>query len=107
LPPSGVRASSGDNVASPQAAGIRAVVRAGSSDVKRCYEWALTRPPGLAGRMAFDVTVSAGTVTQVEVATDEPGDEVLVACIRGVIEAWRFDAEVRDTLHIPFVFNAS
>lgn len=97
-----VEAASGEG-----ADAIRATVKRYSPRVKSCYEQRLKEVPSLGGRVAVDVSISAGRVTSVSIAENTTGDAKLESCITRSIKGWRFDASVSDDVYLPFSLNAS
>ena len=97
-----VEAASGEG-----ADAIRATVKKYSPRVKSCYEQRLKEVPSLGGRVAVDVSISAGRVTSVSIAENTTGDSKLESCITRSIKGWRFDTSVSDDVYLPFSLNAS
>ncbi|MEC7949477.1 MAG: AgmX/PglI C-terminal domain-containing protein, partial [Myxococcota bacterium] len=97
-----VEAASGEG-----ADAIRATVKRYQARIKQCYEQRLKEVPSLGGRVAADVSISAGRVTSVSIAENTTGDGKLEACITRSIKSWRFDTSVSDDIYLPFSLNAS
>jgi outer membrane biosynthesis protein TonB len=87
--------------------GIRSTLKKYSGQVKSCYERRLKENPNVAGRVAVDVDIASGRVTNVSVAENTTGDKALESCITSAIRRWRFDASVTDSVYLPFSLNAS
>jgi hypothetical protein len=85
-------------------------VRARMGAIKACYERALKRNPGLAGKVAIRWTITgAGTVTGVDVDQDSMGDSEVTSCMKSRIATWRFPAPSGGAVEVsfPFVFQSS
>jgi outer membrane biosynthesis protein TonB len=85
-------------------------VKARMGAIKACYERALKRNPGLAGKIAIRWTITgAGTVTGVDVDQDSMGDSEVTNCMKSRIATWRFPAPSGGAVEVsfPFVFQAS
>jgi hypothetical protein len=85
-------------------------VKARMSAIKACYERALKRNPGLAGKVAMRWTITgAGTVSGVEVDQDSMGDSEVTGCMKSRIATWRFPAPSGGAVEVsfPFVFQSS
>jgi hypothetical protein len=95
--------------ADPDPDGIAATVRERRPVVKACFDRALKRKPGLAGKAVGRWTIDvAGQVTAFSWQTDELGSPAFGACARKVIESWRFPArDAPTTVSFPFVFGGS
>ena len=86
-----------------------AFVRERLPAVKACFDRALKRKPGLAGKAVGRWTVDvAGQVTAFSWQTDELGSPTFGTCARKVIESWRFPTRgAPTTVSFPFVFGRS
>lgn len=87
--------------------GIRSTLKKYQGQVKSCYERRLKENPNVAGRVAVDVDIASGRVTNVTIAENTTGDKALESCITSSIRRWRFDESVTDSVYLPFSLNAS
>jgi hypothetical protein len=83
---------------------VVAVVVAGSPDLRRCYESALTEHPAAAGRIVLQIHVRAdGHVIDADVVESEIDDGMLTDCFGRRARHWHFPASAHDvTLRYPF-----
>lgn len=83
---------------------VVAVVVAGSPDLRRCYESALTEHPTAAGTLLLELHVRAdGHVVTAEVVESAIEDGVLTDCFSQAARYWHFPASAHDvTLRYPF-----
>ena len=84
-------------------------IRARRKAIAACYERALKTKPTLAGKLVvrFSIT-AAGTISAVDIDDDTLGAPEVGACVRAIIQRWRFapPAEAPVELSFPFVFQA-
>jgi TonB family protein len=84
-------------------------IRARRKAIAACYERALKTKPTLAGKLVvrFSIT-AAGTIAAVDIDDDSLGAPEVGACVRAIIQRWRFapPAEAPVELSFPFVFQA-
>ena len=84
-------------------------IRARRKAIAACYERALKTKPTLAGKLVvrFSIT-AAGTISAVDIDDDSLGAPEVGACVRAIIQRWRFapPAEAPVELSFPFVFQA-
>ena len=84
-------------------------IRARRKAIAACYERALKTKPTLAGKLVvrFSIT-AAGTIAAVDIDDDTLGAPEVGACVRAIIQRWRFapPAEAPVELSFPFVFQA-
>jgi hypothetical protein len=88
--------------------GFAAVVRGRVSSVKACYDQALRRAPGLAGKAVARWTVdTAGKVTGFSWQSNEMKSAGFSLCAERVIESWKFAPGGEPTVvSFPFVFGS-
>ncbi len=93
--------------ADPDPNGFAAVVRGRVSSVKACYDQALRRAPGLAGKAVARWTVdTAGKVTAFAWQSNEMKSATFSLCAERVIESWTFAPGGAPTVvSFPFVFG--
>ena len=87
--------------------GIKTTVRQKSGQVKYCYEQRLKENPNISGRLAVDVSISAGRVVSVVIAENTTGDNALEDCVVRKIRAWRFPEDAEGDISLPFALSAS
>ncbi len=100
---------------SPDAAGIRAAVKAAIPDLKACYEPWLGLNPDLEGKLTLsfrlptEVADGGPTVTDVETTAGTVGNELVDGCVRNVFAGLDFTppADEDVTVNYPLVFNAA
>lgn len=67
------------------------------ASLRRCYDDALRRRPGVAGRMTYTIRIDdLGVITEVIVEEDGLGDPAFTDCTRTKIAAWRFASAPED-----------
>ena len=70
---------------------IREVVRANISQIRACYNQALTKDPKASGKVVIDFTIGEqGTVTKSTVAANDLKDASVSVCMSSVITGWVF-----------------
>ena len=87
---------------------LAAFVRARMGLIKACYENALKRNPGLAGRIAIRFTIlETGALADVVAAQSSLASGEVAACIATTMRAWRtpFRPSGPVTVEYPFVFQ--
>lgn len=88
---------------------IRQVIHANRAAVRACYDAALGRVPGLAGKVAVHFVISpGGPVASASVAEDTVGDAPLAACITAAVQTWVFPKPKGDGVVVvtyPFIFK--
>jgi hypothetical protein len=86
---------------------IRRVVKMHAAEVRACYERALQRQPGLAGKVVIRFVIAhSGLVQSAKATTDEVG---IGGCVAKAARRWRFPAGKGGGIVIvsyPFVFRA-
>jgi hypothetical protein len=92
-------------------AAITRIVRAGSDDVRACYEKnVLAMDPSAEGTYEVQFTIGPrGTVVDTQQVRNDFKQPELPACIGGVIRSWRFPAPGRGgevEVSFPWVFTA-
>jgi hypothetical protein len=87
--------------------GIKSVVRRKKGQVQYCYELRLKENPNIGGRLAINVNIAAGRVTQVTIAENGTGDSGIEACVVGKVRRWRFAPEVSEKIYLPFALSSS
>jgi TonB family protein len=111
--PAGVPAAPGLSV---QPAGltdesVRRSIRGHLQGMKTCYEAALTRQPGLSGRVLLRFSVGDdGTVRRSEIASSTFQNADLDACMGRAVCRWRFNAPAGGeevTITYPVTFTAA
>jgi TonB family protein len=84
-------------------------IRARRKAIAACYERALKARPTLAGKLVVRFAITAaGTVSAVDIDDDTLGAPEVGACVRAIVQRWRFapPAEAPVELSFPFVFQA-
>ncbi len=87
--------------------GIKSVVRRKKGQVQYCYESRLKQNPNIGGRLAINVNISAGRVTEVRIAENGTGDSGIEACVIGKVRRWRFAPEVSENIYLPFALSSN
>jgi outer membrane biosynthesis protein TonB len=87
---------------------VRRYIHRSRNQIRRCYDAALAKNPGIAGKLVVDFTISGnGKVT----ATRASGlDADVEACVAAVIAAIEFPAPTGNAplnISYPFVFQAA
>lgn len=84
-------------------------IRARRKAIAACYERALKAKPTLAGKLVvrFSIT-AAGTIAAVDIDDDSLGAPEVGACVRAIIQRWRFapPTEAPVELSFPFFFTS-
>ena len=88
---------------------IRSVVARNRPQIRACYQQALTRRPGLEGRITVRWTVTPeGRVGATAVESNELGDTEVGACVSAAVARWAFPASDTPTsVTYPFVLTSS
>jgi TonB family protein len=90
-------------------ASITREIRTRRKAIAACYERALKTRPTLAGKLVvrFSIT-AAGTISTVDIDDDTLGAPEVGACVRAIVQRWRFapPSEAPVELSFPFVFQA-
>jgi TonB family protein len=84
-------------------------IRARRKAIAACYERALKARPTLTGKLVVRFTITgAGTISTVDIDDDTLGAPEVGACVRAIVQRWRFapPAEAPVELSFPFVFQA-
>ena len=84
-------------------------IRARRKAIAACYERALKARPTLAGKLVVRFTITAaGTISTVDIDDDTLGAPEVGACVRAIVQRWRFapPTEAPVELSFPFVFQA-
>jgi outer membrane biosynthesis protein TonB len=72
---------------------IRRIIRRHRNEVRYCYERALNRVPGLAGKLVVKMVIGAdGAVVSARTTSSTMGAPIVARCIERKIENWRFPA---------------
>jgi TonB family protein len=105
----GVRSSGdADAISGRDSRSLMAVVQRYKAGVKFCYDNALKKTPGLAGKITLQLDIApAGHVEKLAVVGNSMGNTALQRCIESQVRGWRFSpigsGTVRFTL--PLVFT--
>jgi hypothetical protein len=89
---------------------IAKVVNAHYQQIRACYERALLREPGLAGKLQIEWTIDvAGGVSQVKTKTTTLKSTDVINCILDNVKTWRFPKPVGGevVVNYPFIFNSA
>ena len=90
---------------------IRRVFRKHQAEVRACYEEALQRKPGLAGKVIVQLEIAAdGTVASVKLKQCDIDDETFRSKLLARIKRWRFPAPRGGGLMVvnyPYIFRAT
>ena len=81
------------------------LIAAQSSAIRRAYEEALRRRPGLSGRVVVRLVIAGGRVESVEIASSSIRDSGLEAAILALARTWTFSATGRTTTTYPLDFG--
>ncbi len=87
---------------------VRRIVRAHINEVRFCYEQALARDPGLAGRLAIQFVIDAsGSVSIAVVEESTLADAQVGTCTTKAVKRWRFPKPAGSSVVVtyPFVFE--
>jgi hypothetical protein len=88
---------------------VRRVVRAHAGQIRACYESALSRTPGIAGKVVVQWVIgSDGRVTKVQIAESSLKSADIEGCLQTKIATWRFPKPTGGGLVVvnhPFVFR--
>jgi TonB family protein len=90
-------------------ASITREIRARRKAIAACYERALKARPTLAGKLVVRFAITAaGTISTVDIDDDTLGAPEVGACVRAIVQRWRFapPGEAPVELSFPFVFQA-
>lgn len=89
---------------------IRKGIHANRAQMRKCYESAIKRKPGIAGKEVVKFTISReGPVSAAEITEDTVGDPEMHDCIIAAVKTWNFPAPVGGGIVIvtyPFTFAA-
>ncbi len=85
---------------------IKSVLRQKSGQVKYCYEQRLKENPNISGRIAVEVSISAGRVTSAIIVENTTGDSALESCVTRKIRGWRFSEDADGDIYLPFALSA-
>lgn len=73
---------------------VKAQINRRLSALQFCYNQVLSTRPGLAGKMALTIGISAmGSVTSVSIDEDTVGDAKVKTCVQAKIKGWRFGSQ--------------
>jgi len=75
--------------------------------VQYCYEQRLKENPSIGGRLAINVEIAAGRVTNVRIDENATGDKKIEDCVKGKVRRWRFSTEVTESIFLPFALSSS
>ena len=88
---------------------IRAVVRQHMSEIKDCYEKALSKNPKLEGKIVVQWTIiPSGAVSEVHVKSSSLNSSAVEACSLSKIKNWRFPSPPPKSAAVvsyPFTFG--
>lgn len=90
-----------------QAFDVNTVMRRYKGKVAFCHESAKTRYSGVYGRIDVAWTIVDGKPTDLEVMSNDTGDELLASCVMRQISAIRFAPGTTQDVSYPFVFPRS
>jgi hypothetical protein len=88
---------------------VAKVVNAHFQEVRACYERALLKNPGLAGKLTLEWTVSTeGAVVTAKTKSSTLGDAAVEGCILGRLKSWQFPRAKGGVVIVtyPFLFNS-
>ncbi len=107
---SSVKSSGADVFGDADKKAVQATIRQRTGALQACYNKALQTNPGLAGKIAYTITISVmGTVTDVRIDEDSLQDPGVQTCTVGKIKGWRFPttpgAEQASDVHFSVVFS--
>ncbi len=108
----GVARAASDRVSSQGQIDKEAVAKAINShlaEIQRCYESALLKNPGLAGKVVLEWSISTqGTVVSSKTKSSTLKDSSVEACILRSLNTWQFPPARGSSVIIsyPFIFNA-
>jgi hypothetical protein len=84
---------------------IREVVRAHLSEIRACYNQALTKDATASGKIVIDFTIGEqGTVTKTAVASSDMKDAGVPTCMSSVIAGWVFPKPVGGQVDVTYPF---
>ncbi|MFT5683642.1 MAG: hypothetical protein ACI8RZ_004574 [Myxococcota bacterium] len=86
-------------------AAVGRVVRAGSGQLRRCYEQALNTNPTLSVSTHATLAIVDGSVSAIQLS--EGIDEPLQTCVDRRLRSWRFPAGVSGEVVLPLSFTPS
>lgn len=88
---SSVKSSGADVFGDADKKAVQATIRQRTGALQACYNKALQTNPGLAGKIAYTITISVmGTVTDVRIGEDTLQDPGVQQCTVAKIKGWRF-----------------
>jgi hypothetical protein len=88
---SSVKSSTGEIFGDADKKAVQATIRQRTGALQACYNKALLNNPGLAGKIAYTITISVmGTVTDVRINEDTLQDPGVQQCTVAKIKGWRF-----------------
>ena len=96
-----------DAGSSEHAGSIKSVVAKKKGQVQYCYEQRLKENPNIGGRLAISVDIANGRVTKVMISENQTGDKAIETCVQGKVRRWRFNAEVTESIFLPFALSPS
>lgn len=107
---SSVKSSGADVFGDADKKAVQATIRQRTTALQACYNKALQTNPGLAGKIAYTITISVmGTVTDVRIDEDSLQDSGVQTCTVAKIKGWRFPttpgAEQASDVHFSVVFS--
>lgn len=87
---------------------IRRIVRAHITEVRSCYNAALTLDPNIAGRVTIAMVIGGdGKVSHTQVTANTTKDEPLAQCIAKVVKRWTFPKTACGTVVVSYPFDLS
>jgi hypothetical protein len=72
----------------PAAPRTRLAISDQAADVRRCYQQALSRVPGLSGELTVALEIGHGGHTRGDVLIDDTGDWRLLSCVNDATARW-------------------
>ncbi len=88
---------------------VAKVINSHLSEVSACYERALLREPGLAGKIVLEWNISvSGTVTTAKTKSSTMRSSAVEACILTALKTWKFPPAkgAGVVISYPFLFNS-
>ncbi len=90
---------------------IREVIAAHRSEIRSCYEAALSSAPNLAGKISVKFLISRdGLVTRVDVVANTAGSQPLETCVASRVQTWVFPPPLGGGIvwvTYPFIFRTA
>ncbi|HEY0133910.1 MAG TPA: AgmX/PglI C-terminal domain-containing protein [Nannocystis sp.] len=84
---------------------ISGVVKAHISEIRACYNQALSKDPQASGKIVIDFTIGdKGTVTKTAVAESSMKDAAVPTCMSAAIEGWLFPKPDGGSVEVTYPF---